>query len=86
MCLGIPMELVRKESEGVGIVRLGGLERKVSLALVNNVEIGNYLIVHAGFAITVLDAEEARKTLQLLQEVFGDELPLKTPPNPEGEG
>jgi hydrogenase expression/formation protein HypC len=86
MCLGIPMELVRIESEGVGIVRLGGLERKVSLALVDNVEIGNYLIVHAGFAITVLDAGEARKTLQLLREVFGDELPLKTAQNPEGEG
>jgi hydrogenase expression/formation protein HypC len=86
MCLGIPMELVRKESEDVGIVRLGGLERKVSLALVDNVEIGNYLIVHAGFAITVLDAEEARKTLQLLREVFGDELRLKTAQNPEGEG
>lgn len=73
------MELVRKR-EDVGIVRLGGIERKVSLALLDNVRVGDHLIIHAGFAITVLNAEEAKETLQLLQEVFNaEQLPTTTP-------
>lgn len=68
MCLGIPMELMKREGENMGIARLGVLEKKVSLALLDDVEVGDYLIVHAGFAIQKLDKEEALKTL----EIFGE--------------
>jgi hydrogenase expression/formation protein HypC len=51
------------------IVASGGLERKIGLHLVKNVSIGDYVIVHAGFAIEKLDEESARETLELLKQI-----------------
>lgn len=68
MCLAIPMELVdRRELEGD--VELSGVRRRVSLMLLPEAEVGDYLLVHAGYAIGRIDAEEARKTLELLEEL-----------------
>ena len=69
MCLGIPMRIVEKEGD-TGIVEAGGVKREVNLYLVEKVEVGDYVIVHAGFAIQKLDESEAEETLRLLREML----------------
>jgi hydrogenase expression/formation protein HypC len=69
MCLAIPMKLIEITGEGAGKVDAGGVRAEVSLAMVPDAEIGDYLIVHAGFAIEVLDQEEAQIRLDLFQEI-----------------
>ena len=74
MCLAIPMEIVeRDELDGTAEVR--GVRRHVSLALCPEVEVGQHVLVHAGYAIGVVDAEEARRTLEVLDEVALAEMP-----------
>lgn len=68
MCLAIPMELVTK-TDFEGEVELNGVRRKVSLMLLPEAEIGDHLLIHAGYAIGKLDAEEARQTIELLEEM-----------------
>lgn len=70
MCLAVPMELVEK-SEFRGVARLGGVSRDVNLMLVPEAGVGDYVIIHAGCAISVLSREEAQKTLDLLGEIEG---------------
>lgn len=69
MCLGIPMRVVEKEGP-TGLVELGGVRQRANLQLVDDVGIGDYVILHAGFAIQKLDEEEARETISLLNEAF----------------
>ena len=72
MCLAIPGKVLAKEDrEGllIGRVDFGGVTREVQLDFVPEVEVGEYVIVHVGFALSRLDAEEAARTLQLLKEV-----------------
>jgi len=68
MCLGIPMKLTSRDGD-TGIVVLEGVERKVNLSLVEEAEIGDYLIIHAGFAIERLEPEQAEETLELFREL-----------------
>ncbi|MGQ9552491.1 MAG: HypC/HybG/HupF family hydrogenase formation chaperone [Anaerolineae bacterium] len=68
MCLAVPA-LLKTRTGDIGVIELGGVEREVSLALTPEASIGNYVIVHAGFAINVLDEEEAQATLALLREL-----------------
>lgn len=68
MCLAIPMELIEIEGDN-GIVELSGVKKEVSLRLLDSVEIGDFLIIHAGFAIEKLDPEEAEKTLEIWREI-----------------
>ncbi|MBZ5640306.1 MAG: HypC/HybG/HupF family hydrogenase formation chaperone [Acidobacteriia bacterium] len=68
MCLAIPMELVER-SELEGDVELSGVRRKVSLMLLPEAEVGDFLLVHAGYAIGRVNAEEARETMDLLLEL-----------------
>jgi hydrogenase expression/formation protein HypC len=68
MCLAVPMKLI-KRGENVGVVELGGVEREISLMLLSDAKVGEYLMVHAGFAIQRLDEEEAHKTLEILAEM-----------------
>jgi hydrogenase expression/formation protein HypC len=69
MCLAIPARVVELPSEDVAIVELGGVRKDVSLALVEDVALGDYLIIHVGFALSKLDPEEAEKTLALFAEM-----------------
>ena len=69
MCLGIPMKLVKIDGEN-GIVDSGGLRKNVNLSLMKNAEIGDYLLIHAGFAIERVKPEEARKTLKAVRGVL----------------
>jgi hydrogenase expression/formation protein HypC len=71
MCLAIPGRIVEAEDGGLmrmGKVDFGGISRGVSLAYVPDAEIGDYVIVHAGFAISQLDESEAQETLELMVE------------------
>ena len=68
MCLAIPARVVEIAADDLAIVDLGGVRKDVSLALVEGVRVGDYVIVHVGYALTRLDPEEAAKTLTLMAE------------------
>ena len=68
MCLAVPMQIEKIEGDR-GIVKVGGVEREVGLQLLKDVKVGDYVIVHAGFAIQHLDEEEAAETLALFAEM-----------------
>ena len=69
MCLALPARLVEKLEGDQGLVDLGGVKKPVSLALVPEAVIGDYVIVHVGFAIGLIDPEEASRTLALFAEM-----------------
>jgi hydrogenase expression/formation protein HypC len=73
MCLGIPGRIVdRRDDAGlaVGTVDFGGVRREVCLAYVaEEVDVGDYVVVHVGFAISKVDEEEARRTFEVLREM-----------------
>ncbi|UCC39932.1 MAG: HypC/HybG/HupF family hydrogenase formation chaperone [Candidatus Aminicenantes bacterium] len=69
MCLGIPAKVVQIDELNQGKVDYLGTKVKTNLALLEDVKIGDWVIIHAGFAISKLDEEEARETLSLLREI-----------------
>lgn len=72
MCLAIPGKILGiAECDGlrIGRVQFGGIVRQASLDFVPEAQMGDYVMVHVGFAISRLDAEEAERTYQLLQEM-----------------
>ncbi len=68
MCLAIPARIVELLDGDACRVDLGGVRKEISLALVEDVGIGDYVIVHVGYALTRLDPEEAARTLALFAE------------------
>ena len=68
MCLAIPTRVVEILENDLAIVDLGGVRKEISLALVEDVKVGDYVILHVGYALTRLDPEEAEKTLALMAE------------------
>jgi hydrogenase expression/formation protein HypC len=73
MCLGIPgkiIELYDKDGLEMGKVDFGGVVREACLAYVPEAVVGDYVIIHVGFAINLLSEVEAQETLQTLQELF----------------
>jgi hydrogenase expression/formation protein HypC len=68
MCLAIPV-LIQEIDGSEALVEIGGVKRKISLVLTPETKVGQYVIIHAGYAIGVLDEEEARETLKLLEEM-----------------
>ena len=70
MCLAIPMRLVERD-ELEGIVELKGVRRRIGLMLCPEAEPGDHLLVHTGYAIGTIDADEARRTLELIEEALG---------------
>ena len=69
MCLAIPARVAELTAGDNAIVELGGVRKEISLALVDGVAVGDYVIVHVGYALNRLDAEEAEKTLALFAEM-----------------
>lgn len=72
MCLGIPgkvVEIYEVEGTRMGKVDFGGIQKEVCLAYLPEIELGDYTIVHVGFAITQLDEASAQETLALLTEL-----------------
>jgi len=72
MCLAIPARVVEMGISGNGIVDVGGVRKTVSLLLVDDVALGDYVIVHVGCAIAKLDQAEAAKTLALFAQIAGE--------------
>lgn len=68
MCLAIPARVVAVPAPDRALVDLGGVRKEVSLALVDGVAPGDYVIVHVGYALTRLDPEEAERTLRTFAE------------------
>jgi hydrogenase expression/formation protein HypC len=76
MCLAIPADVVELRDNELALIDIGGARKQVSLTLVDGVEVGDYVLVHAGFAIDKIDEQEAARTMELLQELAGlDEIP-----------
>lgn len=76
MCLGIPGEVMEVRDDGgvrVGKVRFGGIARDVCLECVPDADVGDFVLVHVGFALTKIDAAEAARTYAILLELAGDE-------------
>lgn len=67
MCLAIPLKLIEIKND-IGTIESGGIKRKVNLSLVENPKLGDFVVVHAGFAITIMDQEEGEKTLDLIKD------------------
>jgi hydrogenase expression/formation protein HypC len=63
MCLAIPARVVELPEPDVALIDVGGVQKRISLALVDDVQIGDYVIVHVGYALTRLDPDEAERTL-----------------------
>ena len=79
MCLGVPgkiLEIYEAESLKMGKVDFGGVVREACLEYVPEAEVGDYIVVHVGFAISLVSEEEAQATLEMLREIidFEDEL------------
>jgi len=68
MCLGIPGKIIEIK-KNVAKVELGGLLRDVSLDLCPEVSVGDYVLIHTGFAIQRMDEEDAKETLDLLRQM-----------------
>ena len=73
MCLGIPGKIIGIEDNPLGIrmgkVSFGGIIKEVCLAFTPEAQVGDYVVVHVGFAISRLDEEEAQQTLEMLAEL-----------------
>lgn len=73
MCLGVPMQVVSVGDDSA-IAEIDGVRREASLLMLSEpVAVGEYVLVHAGFAIARIDADEAEETLRLMREAFGGE-------------
>ena len=69
MCLAVPMKVVAIE-ESTAICEVDGVRREGSLMMLDDVTVGDYVLLHAGFAIEKVDPEEAEKTLAVFREVL----------------
>ena len=83
MCLGVPGKIVEIYEQGgllMGKIDFGGVAREVCLAYVPEAKIGDYAVVHVGFALNLLDEAEAQETLALLKEIglFDEEFGAQT--------
>jgi len=69
MCLAVPMKVIELLPPDRAIVDSDGISMEISLKIVDKVNIGDYVIVHTGFALEVLDLTEAEKTLEIFKEI-----------------
>lgn len=89
MCLAIPGKVTQIDRDAtpiMGTVSFGGIQKQVCLEWTPEVQLGQYVIVHVGFALQTMDEEEALKTIQLFQEMgnaldeLGEDQPEPRPP------
>lgn len=69
MCLAMPAKVTRLKDHQMATVNLGGIEKEISLVLVDGVNVGDYVIIHVGYALTKMNVEEAEKTLTLFSQM-----------------
>jgi hydrogenase expression/formation protein HypC len=75
MCLAIPIRVEQLLPDKMARVTLSGVSKIVSIALVDGVRLGDYLLIHAGYALAKLDPDEAEQTLALMREAAVPGLP-----------
>lgn len=71
MCLAVPALVTELLPDSMAKISLDGVSMTISVALVKNVAVGDYVIVHVGYALSKVDPDEARRTLDLLDEARG---------------
>jgi hydrogenase expression/formation protein HypC len=73
MCLGVPGKVIELEENPLGLamgkVSFGGIAKEICLAYVPETQVGDYVIVHAGFALSVIDEEEAMEVFEMLKQM-----------------
>ena len=76
MCLAIPAKITELDGDDMAIVALEGVKKRISTALVEDLAVGDYVLVHVGYALHKVSPDEAARTLQLMAEagVLQDEL------------
>ena len=72
MCLAIPMQVVSIDGE-TAVCEIDGVRREASLMMVEAVQVGDFVLTHAGFAIEKLDQADAEATLQLFRQILADD-------------
>ncbi|KTD68670.1 MULTISPECIES: HypC/HybG/HupF family hydrogenase formation chaperone [Legionella] len=70
MCLAIPAQITQILDDARAIVNLGGITKEISIALLEKIAVGDYVIIHVGYALTRLDEDEAQKTLELFAQML----------------
>ena len=68
MCLAIPAKVIEKADDGLATVNILGVTRGISLDLTPQAEMGDYVLVHAGFAIEIIDEATAQETIDLIRQ------------------
>ncbi len=69
MCLAIPTKVTAIDENNIATVELGGVERQISLIMTPEAKIGDYVLVHTGYAITLMDPEEAAASLEAFAQL-----------------
>lgn len=69
MCLAIPVEVVEIIDDDTAIADIGGVRKTINVALIADLRVGDYVILHVGYALNKIDPEEAAKTLALFAEL-----------------
>lgn len=69
MCLAMPAQITQLKDQQRAVVNLAGIEKEISISLIDEVKLGDYVIIHVGYALTKLDEAEAQKTLSLFAQM-----------------
>ena len=69
MCLAIPARITELLDNDMGLAEVGGVNKEVNLSLIDEPRIGDYVVIHVGFALNRLDPEEAAETLRMFKEM-----------------
>jgi len=70
MCLAIPGQIVKKINNNTGLVDLGSVTKEVSLVFLPDIEIGDWIIIHTGFALEKISEKDALETIELLHSAY----------------
>lgn len=71
MCLAVPVRVAELLPDQMAKVSLDGVSKTISVALVDDLAVGDYVILHVGFALSKVDAEAAEKTLEMIRDIAG---------------
>lgn len=72
MCLALPAQITQILDDDRALINLGGITKEISVALLDEVAEGDYVIIHVGYALTRLNEQEAQKTLSLFAQMMKD--------------
>ncbi|WP_454781837.1 HypC/HybG/HupF family hydrogenase formation chaperone [Legionella sp. WA2022007384] len=73
MCLALPAQIIQILDDAKAIVSVGGITKEISTELLDEIALGDYVIIHVGYALTRLDELEAQKTLDLFSQMAQEE-------------